>query len=90
MNRKFGKMRIKFLLYEDFIINKLTGESVISKCLASRTQVFDLEKEEWSEKILDFLELRTSRLAEILHIGYVGGKMKAGSGGRAWIKNYSH
>ena len=66
----------KFLLYEDFIINKLVGKPVISKCLASRTQVYDLEKEEWSDKLLDYLGLQKSRLAEVLPSGTSVGKMK--------------
>ncbi|MCJ7624271.1 MAG: FGGY-family carbohydrate kinase, partial [Anaerolineaceae bacterium] len=66
----------KFLLYEDFIINKLTGIPVISKCLASRTQMYDLEKEQWSEKMLNFLELDKSRLAEDRPSGDPVGKMK--------------
>ena len=66
----------KFLLYEDFILNKLTGTPVISKCLASRTQVYDLKNEQWSEKILNFLELDKSRLADDLQSGTSIGAMK--------------
>lgn len=67
---------IRFLLYEDFIINKLTGEPVISKCLASRTQMFDLENEAWSEKILNEIELEPSRLGRVRPSGSAIGKMK--------------
>jgi len=74
---KIWKNAKKFLLYEDFIINKLTGIPVISKCLASRTQIYDLEKEQWSEKILNFLDLEKSRLAEDRPSGDTVGKMKA-------------
>ena len=66
----------KFLLYEDFFINKLAGTPVISKCLASRTQVYDLEKEQWSEKILNFLDLKKSSLAEVLPSGTPVGALK--------------
>jgi len=71
------KKAARFLLYEDFIINKFTGTPVISKCLASRTQAYDLEKEQWSEKILNFLELEKSRLAEVIPSGTSVGAMKA-------------
>jgi xylulokinase len=71
------KKASRFLLYEDFIINKLTGKPVISKCLASRTQAFDLVSEKWSENILDFLELEKSRLAEIQHSGAPVERMNA-------------
>ena len=67
----------KFLLYEDFIINKITGKAVISQCLASRTQVFNLEKKFWSEEILEFLGLKKERLAEVMVSGSPVGQMKA-------------
>ncbi len=66
----------RFLLYEDFIIYKLTGIPVISKCLASRTQFYDLENDCWSEKILNFLELEKSKLAEVKPSGEAVGRMK--------------
>src|SRR3989337_242529 len=46
-----------FLLYEDFFINKMTGKPAISRCLASRTQMFDLQQDGWSSDILAALEL---------------------------------
>ena len=66
----------KFLLYEDFMINKLTGTPAISKCLASRTQLYDLENEKWSEMILGMLELNSSKLADIFPSGTNTGLMK--------------
>ncbi len=42
------KKTYRFVLYEDFIINKLTGQASCSDCLASRTQMFDLNKRCWS------------------------------------------
>ena len=44
--------RQRFLLYEDFIINKMTGRPAISRCLASRTQAYDLPDDRWSPDIL--------------------------------------
>ena len=67
----------RFFLYEDFFINKFTGEPVISKCLASRTQLYDLKEETWSEEILDFLELEPSRLSPIYQSGHNCGRMSA-------------
>jgi len=66
----------KFLLYEDFVINKLTGTTAISKCLASRTQLYDLENEKWSEMILDMLELDPSKLADVFPSGTNVGMMR--------------
>jgi xylulokinase len=59
----------RFLLYEDFIINKMTGEPVISRCLASRTQLFDLNAGTWSAEILDLIGLKPDRLARVQDSG---------------------
>lgn len=67
----------RFLLYEDFIINKLTGQPFISKCLASRTQLYDLNNEKWSDEILDVLEIDQAKLAEVKPSGFSAGQVKA-------------
>jgi xylulokinase len=67
----------KFLLYEDFLINKMTGSAVISRCLASRTQIYDLHQVSWSPEILAGLELDPERLAEVKPSGYPAGEMHA-------------
>ncbi len=54
-----------FLLYEDFLIRKMTGQAVISRCLASRTQLYDLQADKWSSEILDAIELDQARLAPV-------------------------
>lgn len=66
----------QFLLYEDFVIQKMTGEPVISKCLASRTQLYDLQQEEWSQEILDMLGLDKNRLANLAPSGSRVGVMR--------------
>ncbi len=58
-----------FLLYEDFLIHKLTGRAAISQCLASRTQMYDLRSGHWSEAILSVLGLEPSRLSEVFPSG---------------------
>jgi xylulokinase len=55
----------RFLLYEDFLINKMTGQAVISRCLASRTQIFDITNNRWSPEILEAIELEPDRLATV-------------------------
>jgi xylulokinase len=65
----------RFLLYEDFLIRKMTGEAAISKCLASRTQFYDLQADEWSSEILDAIELDLLRLAPVQPSGIAIGRM---------------
>ncbi len=66
----------QFLLYEDFLIRKMTGRAVVSRCLASRTQMFDLHQDRWSDEILAFLELSPERLAEVRPSGTVVGELR--------------
>ncbi len=55
----------KFLLYEDFMIAHLTGIPAISRCMAARTQMYDIHQNTWSPQILAALELSPERLSPI-------------------------
>ena len=66
----------QFLLYEDFLIRKMTGEAVISNCLASRTQLCDLSAGDWSDDTLALLGLDVRRLARIAPSGTAVGPMR--------------
>jgi len=65
----------RFLLYEDFLIHKMTGQAVISRCLASRTQLYDIPNDRWSSEILQALELDPERLATVRLSGVAVGPM---------------
>jgi xylulokinase len=66
---------VYFLLYEDFLIHKMTGRALISRCLASRTQLFDIPEDRWSLEILGALGLDENRLAEVVPSGTAAGFM---------------
>jgi len=66
----------RFLLYEDFLIQKMTGRPVISRCLASRTQLYDIPDDRWSPEILAALELDPGRLASVAPSGVAAGPMR--------------
>ena len=66
----------RFVLYEDYIINKLTGQTVCSTCLASRTQLYDLKKQQWSQEILNAIDLDPDRLSKVMPSGTPVGQMK--------------
>ncbi len=55
----------QFLLYEDYFLRRLTGQAVISHCLASRTQMYDLHTSNWAMDILDRCGLEPARLAPV-------------------------
>ncbi len=67
----------RFLLYEDFFLRRLGGEAVISACLASRTQMLDLETGDWADDLLGECGIERSRLAEVGPLaGGVVGKLR--------------
>jgi len=69
------KAASRFLLVEDFLIQKMTGQAVVSQCLASRTQLYNLNEGSWDEAILSALELDPARLAMVLRSGSVAGSL---------------
>ena len=67
----------RFLLYEDFLIQKMTGISAISQCLASRTQLYDLSEGKWSDEILEETGIEAERLSAVYPSGTVIGELRA-------------
>jgi len=55
----------RFLLYEDFFLRRLGGRARISHCLASRTQMYDLNAGDWAGDILDACGIDRERLAAL-------------------------
>ena len=55
----------QFLLYEDFFLRLLGGRGVISHCLASRTQMYDLSTGDWADDILAKCGIDRERLAPL-------------------------
>ncbi len=53
----------KFLLYEDFFLRRLGGKAVVSTCLASRTQMMDLQTGEWAGDLLSECNIDPDRLS---------------------------
>lgn len=65
----------KFLLVEDYLIYKLTGEYVTDRGLVGSTLYFDIRSGEWWQEMLDFLEVKLERLPLLLDSGQVAGKV---------------
>ena len=68
------KSAAQFLLYEDFFLRRLGGEAVISPCLASRTQMMDINTGDWVDDLLSECNIERERLARMgpLSGGVVG------------------
>lgn len=65
----------KFLLVEDFLIQKMTGQAVVSQCLASRTQLYNLNSGKWDDEILSSLGLDPARLGRVQPSGTLAGAL---------------
>lgn len=59
----------QWLLYEDYFLRRLAGRAVISHCLASRTQMYDLGISAWAGDILDRCGIDPNCLALLLPPG---------------------
>jgi xylulokinase len=59
----------QFLLYEDYFLRRLGGRAVISHCLASRTQMYDLTLGDWSDELLGECRVERKRLASLAPAG---------------------
>jgi xylulokinase len=65
----------RFLLVEDFFATRLSGEPVISRCLASRTQLYALEADDWDAEILATIGLERERLSIVRPSGTAVGRV---------------
>jgi xylulokinase len=59
----------KFLLLEDFLLHKLTGEFVEEHSLASSTAYFDIRTHSWWEPMLEAIGISASRLPVLVPSG---------------------
>lgn len=56
----------QFVLYEDYLALRLTGATAISRCLASRTQLYSLHKHDWWPEMLEYVGLSPDRLSRVV------------------------
>lgn len=65
----------KFLLLEDFLILRFTGEFVTEKALISSTGYFDINNEKLWDEVLDNIGIETGKFPKILDCGTVVGRV---------------
>jgi len=70
------KKASKVLLMPNLIMYYLTGQIAAEYTMASTTQIVDMNKNQWSQKIIDTFELPKDILPEIIHPGHIVGKLK--------------
>ena len=66
----------KFLLVEDFILHRLTGEFVTEKSLLTSTAYYDIRNDRYWTELLEQLELDVEKLPRILDCGGLVGKLR--------------
>lgn len=66
----------KILLFQDYIIYMLTGESFISHSVAARTMAFDIRSKTWSTEILEVAGVDVKQLSTPVQSGLVVGIIK--------------
>lgn len=60
---------------QDYILYLLTGKAVTDRCLASRTNLFNLHTLEWDAELLSLFGVEESRLCELIDQGSVAGTL---------------
>ncbi len=68
----------KFLLMEDYIIYKLSGNTFIDYSLASRTMAFDITSKCWDKKLLALAGIDETRLSSPVPSGTIVGVVENG------------
>lgn len=67
----------KWLQIADYILFRLSGKAVTDYTLASRTLVFDVAKNQWSDEILNAVDVPKDMLPDVLESGTVLGHVTA-------------
>ena len=70
------KNTYKFLLVEDFILHRLTGEFVTEKSLLTSTAYYDIRNDRYWTELLDQLGLEVNKLPRILNCGEMAGMLR--------------
>ncbi len=65
----------KIVTFQDFIIYKLTRETFIDYSMASRTLLFDIQKNDWCEELLNSLGIQREKLSTPVRGGSMVGKI---------------
>ena len=66
----------KILNFQDFILCSLSGAAVMDASIASRTLLYDINKSDWSETILEATGIAREKLPKVCRAGTVVGTLK--------------
>jgi gluconokinase len=66
----------KFLSIKSYIIQQLTGETIIDYSLASATGLFNIHKFTWEQDALEYAGISAARLPDLVPVFYSKGKLR--------------
>lgn len=69
------KKAFKYLLMEDYLIYRLTGQFVGDGSLYTSTLLFDINRGKWWDKILDFIGISPEQLPSLMQSGEIVGEL---------------
>lgn len=68
---------VKLIGFQEYVLHYLTGEYVTDTSIASRTCLYDLHMEKWSEELLELFEVDADKLCTLVPVGSVIGKTRS-------------
>jgi xylulokinase len=65
----------KFLLVEDYLLHRLTGQFVTEYCIQTSSLLVDIQNKAWWEPMFDFIGISPDRLGQLMEPGEVVGPL---------------
>lgn len=65
----------KILTFQDYIIYRLCREAKIDRSMASRTLLFDIDRGDWSDRLLSDLQIGREKLSRVVPAGSTAGEL---------------
>jgi xylulokinase len=75
----------KFLLLEDFLLHRLTGQFVTEHALQVSSMLLDIVAKEWHRPILDFVGITPDRLGRLMEPGEIVGPLSGAGAAQAGL-----
>lgn len=68
----------KIVTFQDYVIFRLTNSAIIDYSMASRTLLFDINNNKWSDELLSITGIEKNKLSKPVRAGTIVGNLKSG------------
>ena len=68
----------KIVTFQDYVIFRLTNSAIIDYSMASRTLLFDIKINKWSDELLSITGIEKNKLSKPVRAGTIVGNLKSG------------